>query len=561
MTTRTIYILNVIIIFLIKYSSFAFAGWTQMDSGTSCVLYDVWGSSANDVFAVGDYCTIIHFDGNSWSQIYSDYGTLYGIWGTAWNNVFAVGGWENNILHYDGSGWSEMYSDQRLLYDIWGSSADNVFAVGEYGTILHFDGLSWTELDTQLSQTLYTVWGSSANDVFVATYNCIYRYDGYYWSESSNTGIGSMGSIWGSSGNDIYASGAHGRCQHYDGGSWSTVDSGIDTNIRGLWGSSNRDIFFVGGSGYQNGYGEAIIIHYNSAVWTEYFREDAFPLNSVWAGSQTDVFTVGYGGIVLRQVPEIIMRFDLNRTYFSPGYRFTLNSTIANSVGPWDLTAQCYIALDAGIDEYWFWPSWSHWPSEFDSVPVYLVSGEQRDFEILNFIWPDTGTSVSNSLAFWGVILGSDQTTLSNIAHVGFGFGPGDTPIPTPTVTPIPSQMEITMRSDPSYCQICDDVYSIYYFCYGMQAQGECETYNICSISNIGGGVLNVQCDLDIGNLFRIIDPPGNDFQISSGESIELPIQFCAYWHGSVDETDHATITCGSQSIVICLEGQVFPFP
>jgi hypothetical protein len=36
------------------------ASWKPMDPGTTGVLNGVWGSSANDVWAVGDDGTILH---------------------------------------------------------------------------------------------------------------------------------------------------------------------------------------------------------------------------------------------------------------------------------------------------------------------------------------------------------------------------------------------------------------------------------------------------------------------------------------------------------------------
>ena len=66
--------------------------WCSMSSGTTYVLYDVWGSN-NDVYAVGNSGTILHYDGSSWSAMSS--GTtniLYGVWGSSNNDVYAVGG-------------------------------------------------------------------------------------------------------------------------------------------------------------------------------------------------------------------------------------------------------------------------------------------------------------------------------------------------------------------------------------------------------------------------------------------------------------------------------------
>ena len=100
---------------------------------------------------------------------------LYGVWGSSANDVFAVGGDEGIILHYNGTAWTEMASPASDgLYEVWGSSTNDVFAVGVsistravYYIIYHYDGTAWTEMASPTSDPLYGVWGSSGNDVFV----------------------------------------------------------------------------------------------------------------------------------------------------------------------------------------------------------------------------------------------------------------------------------------------------------------------------------------------------------------------------------------------------------
>jgi hypothetical protein len=130
-------------------------------------LKDIWGSSGNDVFAVGTKGTILHYDGSHWSQMNS--GTkeiLSGIWGSSSKDVFAVGKIGYNvgfILHYDGNTWSEMARyelDSIIGYrfeSVWGSAWNDVFVVGHKGgdgIILHYDGLLDTTTSTTSTTTL-----------------------------------------------------------------------------------------------------------------------------------------------------------------------------------------------------------------------------------------------------------------------------------------------------------------------------------------------------------------------------------------------------------------------
>ena len=45
--------------------------WAKVD-GVASNLNGLWGTSANDIFAVGDRGTVVHFDGESWQQTLLD---------------------------------------------------------------------------------------------------------------------------------------------------------------------------------------------------------------------------------------------------------------------------------------------------------------------------------------------------------------------------------------------------------------------------------------------------------------------------------------------------------
>jgi len=90
--------------------------WQVMHSRTNVTLRDVWGSSASDVFAVGDDGTILHFNGLRWAAMSS--------------------------------------TTTETLRSVSGTAPDNVYAAGDNGTALHYDGASWTALDPQTSNDL-----------------------------------------------------------------------------------------------------------------------------------------------------------------------------------------------------------------------------------------------------------------------------------------------------------------------------------------------------------------------------------------------------------------------
>jgi hypothetical protein len=160
-----------------------------MDSGTSNDLRSIWGSGPNDVFAVGEYGTIQHYDGQQWTGTRSFWG-LYGVWGSSSTDVYAVGGNYSSddlssvsIRHYDGNEWREIRRGGTTnLRSIWGVN-DSRFAVGEDGAIWSLDNGEWEETQTPGYAHLRDVWGSSSTNVFAVGYlGTILRYNGSVWT-------------------------------------------------------------------------------------------------------------------------------------------------------------------------------------------------------------------------------------------------------------------------------------------------------------------------------------------------------------------------------------------
>ena len=79
-----------------------------MASGTSEHLYDIGGSDADNIIAVGYNFTILQFDGTHWSKLAStNRDTLRGVGVGSDTDVHVVGNY-GTALHFDGTSWSEM---------------------------------------------------------------------------------------------------------------------------------------------------------------------------------------------------------------------------------------------------------------------------------------------------------------------------------------------------------------------------------------------------------------------------------------------------------------------
>jgi hypothetical protein len=278
--------------------------WNPMSSSTSVMLRGVWGSSATDVFAVGDGGCIAHYDGVTWSPMSS--GTtnpLFGVWGSSSSDVFVVGSL-GTVLHYDGNTWISMNVTSEHLQCVWGSSSSDVFAVGQE-VILHYDGGTWQTMMDLVTPSYFGpchIWGSSPSDVFVVGQGDwgIWHYDGSAWLDirSSITPLKNppIWGIWGSSSSDVFVVG-QGDILHFNGSSWGLMPSGLafDGTLVAVWGSAWNDVFAVGWEGGTR----RIILHYDGTAWTSTNTATGEGLRGVWCGPSSDVFAVGNKGTIL----------------------------------------------------------------------------------------------------------------------------------------------------------------------------------------------------------------------------------------------------------------------
>jgi hypothetical protein len=161
---------------------------TEMYNGVWGVGSDVWIAGDNGITRckAPAACTL-EFQASG----------LYGIWGSSASNIFAVGN-GGKILRYNGTSWSAMASPtSRLLVRLSGSSATDVWAVGD-SVLIHYDGAKWQ--DVKLSddpffmrtrspsplQNLFQIgiWARGPKEVYLGSdYGVIARWDGQEWRE------------------------------------------------------------------------------------------------------------------------------------------------------------------------------------------------------------------------------------------------------------------------------------------------------------------------------------------------------------------------------------------
>lgn len=257
-----------------------------LPAGTS--LHGIWGSSAKDLYVVGDAGTILHNDGTAWTAMTSGSSqTLYSVWGSSESDVYAVGD-SGLVLHYNGTNWTSVATATvEVLPDVTGTATD-VLAINATGTVISDSFVNYTATGVALR----SIWGSSGSDIFVAgAAGSVLHYDGSTWTPMASVTGQVLNSIWGSSGSNVFAVGENGTIIHYNGSTWNTMTSGTVETLQSVWGSSSSDVFAVGTSG--------LVLHYNGTSWTPVTSGQTVTLNDVWVSSKSEMFAVGEDGIII----------------------------------------------------------------------------------------------------------------------------------------------------------------------------------------------------------------------------------------------------------------------
>ncbi len=164
-------ILIVCFAFVLTGVSAALADFVPQDNPGGQQLRGVYVISEDDVYAVGNYGTVLHYDGADWSAetFPSSKVSCYTAWASASDDVF-ISADKGEIYHNDGTGWTKVYtgSNTKIKHrTVWGLAADDVYVGGDSGTLLHYDGSSWSPMTVpEGTTTIQGFWGTSSSNIY-----------------------------------------------------------------------------------------------------------------------------------------------------------------------------------------------------------------------------------------------------------------------------------------------------------------------------------------------------------------------------------------------------------
>ncbi len=172
----------------------AASAWSMIyPSLTNADLRDAWGLDADDMWAVGEYGTIVHYDGARCSVVESSTDEdLVAVHGRARDDVWCVGG--RQVLHWNGIRWRVVFEGPDpiiMLSTIWCAGPDDVFVGGQTridgeleSTVLRLvgDRASTTIMPADIGQYPHLLWQPDPDGpLLLASYSRLYRYRNSRW--------------------------------------------------------------------------------------------------------------------------------------------------------------------------------------------------------------------------------------------------------------------------------------------------------------------------------------------------------------------------------------------
>lgn len=255
--------------------------WAQVEFGVDVPLLNwVHAVSKDDVWAVGNEGTLLHFDGAAWTLSPAQTTQpLWGIWGAASDDLWAVGGsgfssGEPLLFHFDGTAWTKIQvpplsrDNVFAFYKVWGTSATDVRVVGQDGAIIHFDGAGWKDEVSGAKDDLISLWGNGPNHIVAVGgrgNGLVSIWDGAAWTTTSLSPLPGLNGVWMDADGTTWVGGGMGTLGELDVEQVELLPAEVDSTLdfHSVFGSGER-LYAVGGNlatGASTGRFKGVAVH------------------------------------------------------------------------------------------------------------------------------------------------------------------------------------------------------------------------------------------------------------------------------------------------------------
>jgi len=286
----------------------------------------IWGSASDDVYVIGDFGAVLHYDGNRWEKTVIDTDIqLLDIWGSGKNDIYIVGrtnSGDETTFHFAGSDWHEVRLDYwdnvpdssvpflgidpTSVYwpiAVYGTSPQDVFITGS-ASILHFDGSSWKSVQSESALDPFAAWldvfGCGPDQVYAlgrsAGTRILFRFD----RTSSHFKIQEKLSVAADKGfctaeDDIWLI-EYNRIAHWNGQEWNTFDREAlgaqpTSGFENVFVTPDDRRFLVGING--------ALFYSDSSSFRQVVTGTDSDLAGLWASDKNHIYAVGENGVIL----------------------------------------------------------------------------------------------------------------------------------------------------------------------------------------------------------------------------------------------------------------------
>jgi len=179
---------------------------------------------------------------------------LHGVWGTSPQDVWAVGD-AGMVLHYDGTFWQRAWYGQRNLRAIWGNGQGRIWIAGDQTLLcgVQKDGIwRWTANCGAVSGTLYALAGTQIQGedrlLAVGDDGMFFTWQAHkqaWWPALQTFTTDSLRAAWIRADGEQYVGSVQGNLWHGTGTTWTLVPNLPQGSVRALTGTSSA--LWIGG--------------------------------------------------------------------------------------------------------------------------------------------------------------------------------------------------------------------------------------------------------------------------------------------------------------------------
>ena len=268
-------------------------------------LTGVVARAADDVWAIGEWGTVVHWDGKAWRPESVGTARLNRVWPRAADDVWVVGD-GGFVARRDATGWTPIASGtSNDLLGVHGAGADDVWLTGKAGTVLHWDGTKLARVTGGgFAHALYAV-GAAANDAVYIGGLGLYRHDGKTWRHDDTLGLTFFPDMRVLGATDVWAVDDLGRIVHTDGKRWqlatATGSVPLDDDADALYADGHQSRPRFSGTASDLWLtGATLALQLRDGRWRQVARFPKLTRASTRIDASTGFVGVGYGGRIFR---------------------------------------------------------------------------------------------------------------------------------------------------------------------------------------------------------------------------------------------------------------------